>query len=520
MDTFLHKFESLIKGCITGFDRIVFKGCLRSLMFTAGAHQFFRARGVLNKDYKEWVTEQSAALVEAANHTAQTICGQDITYIPSSNTSKEDLAHARQQERGIKHGLIGVWSCVESCLTYRACYDATAGFPQLHITDSRCKHLYFYYDHADYGCMSIRLQTQFPFNIQIAMNGREWLRRSLEQEGCQYLIAGNKFLHIDDYALAQHLLDRQLDTRWVEMLTGMLPEVFPTMTQTLGDRLSYYWTLWQSEWATDYVFDSPAVVNALIDRLISHALITGNGERVLRYLGRPVCADGQPHPLANPEVQSRVEKWSDGARIRHWVDQNSVKLYNEQNVLRVEMTMNNPRAYKVYRLAEGQLDGPKRRLPLRKGVADIILRTQVADDVNHRFMAQMATLKDTTPVRDLLQEIIQPFTHDGRRVRALDITGKDRALLQAIAAPEYAMSGITNKALQQSLGSLPWANEKTGKHLSARISRNLRLLRDHGLIRKMPNQRKYQLTEKGRKLTSALTVMLAASTEQLLEKAA
>ena len=367
MDTFLHKFESVIKGCIKGFDRIVFKGCLRPLMFAAGAQQFFRSRGVLNKEYKEWVTAQSAAIVETATTLAQTTFGQPITYISSSNERKEKLAHARQQELGITHGLIGVWSCVESCLTYRACYDAIAGFPQLRITDSRCKHLYFYYDHADYGFMSIRLQTQFPFDIQIAMNGREWLRRLLDQEGCPYRIAGNKFLHIDDYALAQRLLDRQLDTRWVEVFTGMLPEVFPTMTQTLGDRLPYYWTLWQSEWATDYVFESPAVVSTLTDRLISHALMTGNGERVLRYLGRPVRADGQPHPLANPEVQSRVETWSDGARIRHWVDQNSVKLYNEQNVLRFEMTMNNPSVYKVYRLADGQQDVPNSDSPSGKG---------------------------------------------------------------------------------------------------------------------------------------------------------
>ena len=153
-------------------------------------------------------------------------------------------------------------------------------------------------------------------------------------------------------------------------------------------------------------------------------------------------------------------------------------------------------------------------------MADITLRAQVADDVNNRFIAQMATLKDTTPVGDLIQEITQSFRHEGRRVRALDITGKDRALLQAIADPEYAVSGITNKALQQSLGSSPWAHEKTGKHLSARISRHLRLLRDHGLIRKMPKQRKYQLTEKGRKLTTALAVLLAASTEELMDKAA
>ena len=520
MDTFLHKFESRIKGCITGFDRIVFKGCLRPLMFAAGAQQFFQARGVLNKHYKPWVMEQSAALVESANTLAQSTVGHAITPIASCHARKEELVHTSQQQRGITQGLLGVWSCVEACSTYRASYDAQAGFPQLRWTSSRCKHLYFYYDHADYGFMSLRLQTWFPYGIQIALNGREWLRRALDKEGCRYLIAGNKFLHIEDYALAQRLLTQQLDTRWTELFGGMLTEVFPTMRRTLGDRLAYYWTLWQSEWATDYVFENPLVVTALMDRLLRHALMTGTGARVLSYLGRPVQANGQPHPLAHPELLSRVNQWYDGTRIRHWVDDNSVKLYNEQNVLRAEMTMNNPSAYQVHRLAEGQHEGPKQRLPLRKGVADIVVRTQVADDVNHRFMAQMATLTDQTPLRDLLQEVTQSCLRDGRRVRALDITGKDRALLQALADPQYVVSGLTNKALQPVLGVLPWAHEKTGKPLAARIRRHLRLLRDHGLIRKLPCQHKYQLTETGRQLTTALSALLAASTEQLLEQAA
>jgi hypothetical protein len=520
VDTFLQKFGNKIKGCLTGFDRIVFKGMFRPIMFAAGAQSFLGLRGVLNKHYKEWMMTQSAALIESANQYAQATCGRGIMPISSSGTRKEKLAHDRQKELGVDSGLIGVWSCVEACSTFRAHYDAAVGFPQLRYTSSRCKHLYFYYDHAEYGFMSIRLQTWFPFGIQIAMNGREWLRRSLEQEGCRYLIAGNKFLHIDDYGTAQRLLSQQVDTRWVDMLTGFLPNVFPTLTQTLGDRLSYYWTLWQSEWATDYQFDNPAVVTEIMNNLLRHALITGTSARVLRYMGRPVYASEQPHPLANPEILTRVQTWHDGARIRHWVDQNSVKLYNEQNVLRAEMTMNAPTAFRVFRHAEGQQDAPKQRLALRKGLADIPVRTQVADDVNHRFMAQMATLKDNTPISDLLKEIVQSGTQQGRRFRALDIMGKDRALLQAIAEPVYAVSGLTNKQLQITLGTLPWANKKSGKALSARISRHLRLLRDHGLIRKLPKQRKYVLTEKGRRITTALNVMLAASTEQLLEKAA
>ena len=143
MDTFLQRFGDKIKGVITGFDRIVFKGCIRPLMFAEGAMSFLRFKGVLNKDYKDWMMKQSAAMMEAADRRARSVTGRGIEAIRSSKERKEALAHARQRERGVKEGLIGAWFSVEACSTYRACYDAQAGFPQLRHDFSRCKHLYF-----------------------------------------------------------------------------------------------------------------------------------------------------------------------------------------------------------------------------------------------------------------------------------------------------------------------------------------------------------------------------------------
>jgi len=521
MNMFLQRFSEKIKGCINGFDRIVFKGSIQRLMYTAGATMFFNSIGVLNKDYKSWVMTQSKQIIDGAEKYAHSKCGCGIQPIPSSKERKESLAHKRQQELGLEHGLIGAWSCVEACSTYRAHYDATAGYPQLRFGYSRCKHLYFYYDHADFGFMSIRLQTWFPYGIQIALNGREWLRRSLEKEGIEFVVHGNKFLHIGDYKRAQELLNTQIDTRWVKLLDDFLPQIFPSMEKILGSELSYYWTLWQSEWATDHIFSDPSILRQLIDRLLRHALMTGTCERVLRYMGRPVDVNGQPHPRANPEVISRANVWYEGTRVRHWVDKNSVKMYNEHNVLRTEMTMNNPGMFRVYRHPQTQSSsGSKRRMPLRKGIADIAVRTQVASDINQRFMDQMATLNDDSPVQDVLKDITRSYKLKGRPVRALDITGKDRELLLALADPKYNVSGITNKFLQKTLKNTTWAKNGSTKQLSARISRHLCLLRHHGLIRKLPNQRKYMLTTKGKKLTSALNALLAASIQQLMEIAA
>jgi hypothetical protein len=520
MDTLFHRFGGKIKGVIEGFDRIVFKGILSPICYAAGMYIFLNSRGILNKDYKAWVTEQTAAIVRDAEEYSMRHCGMGTQYLASSNIRKEAAAHEQQSALKIENGLVGTWSCVESCNTFRAAYDKVAGFPQIKADSTRCKHIYFYYDHPDYGFMSVRLQTWAPYEVQIAMNGREWLKRLLDKNGVKYVLDGNKFLDIEDYETAQRLLNSQLDTRWVGMLAGFIPDVFPSMKKLLGDGMSYTWTLWQSEWAKDYIFYDPEVLSDHMNRLLRHAFITGTSERVLRYMGHPVKADGQPHWAADPELITRLSRWYDGARIRHWVDKNSLKLYNEQNVLRFEFTMNDPKKFRIQRTVEGSDSDKKKLLPMRKGIADIVVRTQICSTRINNFTEQVASLEEDISVGEIISKVTKPVISNGKRYRGLDVTGKDLELLRAVADPKYVVDAITNKHLQSMLAASPWSNGLSGKCFSSRIGRHLRLLREHGLIKKHPKQHKYYLTAKGRLLTTALNQFLGANVRDLASFAA
>jgi hypothetical protein len=264
MNSLIKKFSDIVKGVLTGFDRIVFKGSILPLMHTQGVVDFCRSRKILNKDYKDFMREQSATIVNEALAYAQSQGGQKI--IPfSSSERKDEVARQRQRDQGIQSGLIGIWSAVESCTSYKAQFCSVSGFPQLQRVWTKCKHLYFYFDHEEFGLMHIRLQTWLPYHIQIALNGREWLRRSLEQHRCTFQAKDNKFLDIADFELAQQLLDWQLDTRWDRCLDEFLPTVFPAMPRIVGPHLGYYWTLWQSEWATDLVFPNARDLQGITD---------------------------------------------------------------------------------------------------------------------------------------------------------------------------------------------------------------------------------------------------------------
>jgi len=520
MDTLLHRLKDKINGVIEGFDRIVFKGTLKPICFAAGMQIFLNGRGLLNKDYKDWVQEGSAAIIRDIGEYTKNQIGTEINYLPTYRVRKEAEAHKQQEKLQINSGLIGTWSCLESCGSFKAVYNAKAGYPQITFNQTRCKHLYMYFDHPAFGFMSIRIQTWAPYDIQIAMNGREWLRRLLDEAGVEYYRVGNKFFHIEDYEKAQQLMNTQLDTRWVETLSGFLPIVFPSMETLLGEKMNYTWTLWQSEWARDYIFSEPDVLTSYMGQLLRHAFITGTGERILRYMGHPVRENGQPHPTAKPEVTTRLNSFYDGGRIRHWVGKNSLKFYNEQNILRFEFTMNDPSKFKIHRTVEGSGSDEKKFLPMRLGIADIVPRTKICSSRINNITEQMATLENDITVGELISKVSNPITNGGKRYRGLDVTGKDLPLLRCIADPKYSVDAITNKDLQLLLSKTAWANRLTGRGLSGRISRHLRLMREHGLIKKMPKQHKYLLTAKGRALTTALCECLGAKVSDLAKLAA
>jgi len=512
-------FGDAIVGVASGFDRIVFQGTIRPVMYPQGAMGFFQRRRILFKDARNWVIEQTARLVSAVEEWSLRECGERITYLRSSKIRKEEVARRRQQERGVTLGPVGAWSCLEAGGTYRLV--PAEGAPELRYVPTRCKHLYLYLDHPDYGFMSIRMQTWFPYRIQIAMNGREWVGRQLEQAGIGFERVGNKILHVADVDAMQRFLDQQLTTNWCSLLDGFVPLGFPTFSTTLGPDLSYTWTLWQSEWATDYMFKDSSVLSDAMDAMVRHAFIGGHPERLLRYFGYPLKQNGQPRSNFGGSLRNTILKLEEGYRIRHWYGSNSAKMYNEFNLLRLETTVNDPGAFRGCRRKEGaDSDAPKELRPLRKGVADTTLRAQVSQGINDRFADHVATFRSSQPFQTVLETVTQRKRKRGRSIRALEPTAKDLEPLRAIADPRFTVRGLCNKDLRQLLASTDRYAGKTDKQCSGITTRSIRLLRDHGVIRKLPRSRRYQLTARGRQLVITLQAALAASTEQLTKLAA
>ncbi len=190
-------------------------------------------------------------------------------------------------------------------------------------------------------------------------------------------------------------------------------------------------------------------------------------------------------------------------------------------MLRAELTMQDPEDFKVYRRPEGSPDSPLAWLRMRKGIADLHRRAEVSQKANERYLDALASVDDSTSLRELVGPLEKPVTWNGKRVRALHpFDDQDRHLLEIISRGEFMINGLRNKDLQPLLYTTAANSVEQRRRRSSAISRKLRLLRAHHLIRKVPGTHRYHLTTTGRQIATAVIAACNATVNLLIPKAA
>jgi hypothetical protein len=114
MLSFLTRHASRVKGVLSGFDRVRFRGTLRWLAHVKGLLGYLSYKSVLLKEFKE----HAVSLTESIKQATKQIASEPIEYLPSSQSDKQDVACEIAEREGITEGLVCVLSCVEPCLTF------------------------------------------------------------------------------------------------------------------------------------------------------------------------------------------------------------------------------------------------------------------------------------------------------------------------------------------------------------------------------------------------------------------
>ncbi len=520
MEKFLQRFGSKVIGHLSGFDRDRFRGSIRNLCYPAGILSFLCWMKVLLKDFGDYAESTTDTLCTAIERKA---VERDlpVIYLASSADNKEERALAQAQARGLTSGLIAVLSCVEPCRSIVIRSNKEKGLLEPCLQESKCLHYYHYYLDPKFGLMYTRLQSWFPFTMHIGINGREWLAEQLKRAKVDYVKVDNCFTSIANFAKAQRLLDAQVKEDWPTVLEKLAARSNPLHGKLLPGKQPYYWSLEASEWATDILFRSPADLAAVYPMFVRHGMETMHSADVLRFLGHHVTATGQVHGKFAGEILTEFQRRQEGTRVKYQVDTNSAKMYDKHGNLRLETTLNNARKFMIPRTAQGEEGGPQRLMKMRKGVIDIPPRAEVCQAINDRHASFLAAAVDTEPLGKLVEDLCAPVQWRRRRARGLNLfASADVQLLEIVSRGDFMINGFRNRDVREALHGTAKQPVADQRRQSAAVTRQLRLLQAHELIRKQEKSHRYQLTEKGQRAITAVLAARRADTAKLMENAA
>jgi hypothetical protein len=256
----------------------------------------------------------------------------------------------------------------------------------------------------------------------------------------------------------------------------------------------YHWSVMQVEYATDIVFKRKQDLASVYEPLVRTAIHAVKADNVATFLGRKLNGNYQDE-IGN-DFHTRVE----GTRIKHHMGAVAIKMYDKHGiVLRIETTVNDVTFFKHHREVVHRDNTTQMKLaPMKKTIYSLALLAELLSAANRRYLNFLSDLTDPSAGIDSLDKLSMPVQKDGRTYRGFNIFDKkDLNLFVALSRGEWAISGFQNRTLRKNMPDIT----------SGRLSRLLRSLRLHGLIKKVGKTYKYYLTQFGQQvLLAALKV--------------
>jgi hypothetical protein len=477
----VERYGSSIEGVLGCYDRMIIGGTLVRIASESGAQAWLYEKGVRCFDLGQ-VAEPLRDLVRANAEKVATEAGVKIEYIERKNFRKEERIAALLKERGRHPGLVHVFSAMENCYTFKPRHDKESGQSRLRYRAGRCLHYYFYLIDEELGLCFVRVPTWLPFRLEVYFNQHQWLANQLRREGIDFELGDNVFYQIEDWERAQELVDGFAIKRLHGKLCALGRRFCPAGGQIGG---GYHWSLRQVEYALDVVFKKESQLRAIYEEISRQAILTVRAGEVARFLGKKLSQKA--------EIESHFHTRVEGTRVRHALGRNALKMYDKDGrVLRIECVSNEVSFFKHYRKVvhrDGAAD--YQVAPLKKSIYSLGDLRQLMRAATERYLRFVGELEDRTWGRIDLAKISAPVRDGGDRSwRGFNFFRvADAEVLLALLRGEYQLSGLSNRLLQKRLpGRSP-----------SQISRILKRLRLHGLLRKIGGTYKYYLTRLGQR---------------------
>lgn len=494
MASLIDRHADQLRGTIGCFDRVLIQGSLDGLNYPGGFAGYLKQHGIRTQGYVEFVKPLSARIIENAERLAEE-SGLKIEFIKQKNFRKEERVAQILKERGDHPGLVHIFSAIEICKTFKL-HSGNQGTAWLQKENGKCLHYYFYFVDPEMGLAFLKVSTWAPFPVQVYFNGHNWLAAQLRDRGISYELLDNAFVDIGDFTTAQRLSDG-FDVKRLHKALDVLASVYAPLRDLLAT--TYHWSVRQLEYATDLVFKDRSALLDVFQPMIRAALFAVRAEDVARILGRT-----RLNPRYLGELSSDIKTRVEGARLKHRMDWASVKTYDKYGrVLRIETTTNDPSVFTHYREVV-QKDGQKRfkNAKVRRTIYSLGVLQQKLGAANQRYLEFLSALE--LPVEGIknLRQLSESVRCGDRPYRGINLFNEaDQRIVEALARGEFAIAGFRNRDLRKQLPGTTTAS----------ISRTMKRLLLHDLLKKVPGTFKYYLTSLGRR-----TIVCALALKQLL----
>ncbi|MBT9438976.1 MAG: MarR family transcriptional regulator [Desulfobacterales bacterium] len=485
MELLTDRYADKIAGTLSCYDRVIIQGTLPGLCYAEGMTHYLKANGIRIFDYPQFTDPLRNELRDNAEQIAKDN-NLEIEFIRKKNFRKESRIKAILEKRGNHPGLIHIFSAMEPCPSYKPWHNKKTHQTYLKYADGKCLHYYFYLIDDELGRCYVRVPTWCPFRLQIYFNGHNLLASSLQKQGVGYTLIDNVFTSIDSFAEAQKISDQLTVDRIHKKIDEFANKFCPVIKKF---DLRYHWTIMQSEYATDIVFKKQADLQDIYGQLTRTAIHTVKPENIATFFGRKL------HPNYQDEMGNNFNTRIEGTRIKHTMGPVSIKMYDKLGlVLRIETTVNKVSFFKHYRKVEHRNGTQSKKFAqMKKGIYSLSPLRELLSAANQRYLQFISAIDDMTAGVKKLNKLSNRIVKNDRPYKGFDFfSDDDQKLFEIIFKGEFNISGFQNKNIRQFLD-----NKNSGQ-----ISRLLKRLHVHGLIKKIGHTYKYYLSRFGQQVIS------------------
>ena len=461
-------------------DRVYCNLYVPPLQYEGGVAHFFKERGFPFPS-AALMAPISKAFAQALEGFA-TERGVPLFTFPHG-ARKDDIAHEHLSRFVGEEGVLFVGKAQEKTAVFRTerrRNPATgAAYPWLVRSTAMVNHYYVYAVDRDFGPFFCKFGSYFPYTGRLCWNGHEYLKRQAAQRGLDFEALDNGIAATVDAKALQALADglsAERIERFVRKWLALLPQPFTPAERAAG--YGYECSILQAEFSLTQVLDRPLTGRLLFEQIIRENLDLGRPDQIALVFGRRIMRSG-PRQTPGP---FRTRVITEGVTPSLHLDYKSsrIKQYDKEGrAIRTETTINDAGDFKI-----------------GKRLRNLAALRQVGFQANRRLLAVQRISHDCTIGEDALRSLTSPVRVGAQRASALTLGAvRTQALLGALLVFRLLPAGFSAADLRAHLAPLlGLAPEALGQ---GRVSYELRRLRLHGLIGRIPHTQRYRVTEAG-----------------------